>query len=68
MTTILEARTHGLDDVKDSQDITENKGYDLEETATLDRVSHYVNLPRVQAIRKFWRLFLVGIMVASAGM
>lgn len=68
MTTISDTQTHVLDDIKDSQEITEDKGHDLEEAATLDLVSHHANLSRVQAMRKFWRLFLVGIMVASAGM
>lgn len=68
MTAILDARARSLEDVKDSQEIVENKDHELEETATLDLVSNYADLPRGQAMRKFWRLFLIGVMVASAGM
>jgi hypothetical protein len=31
-------------------------------------VSHYARLTRGAAIRKFWRLFLIGLSVSVAGM
>ena len=33
-----------------------------------DLVSNYDQLSKHHALRKFWRLFLVGILVASAGL
>jgi len=40
------------------------------ESAAVDNVlvSKYADLTRSQAIRKFWRLFVIGVAVASAGM
>ena len=41
---------------------------DIDATAETVLVSNYARLTRSQAIKKFWRLFAIGVAVASAGM
>jgi hypothetical protein len=57
------------DDFKDDIQMTENIDSKVDETeTTIDLVSNYDNLTKQQALRKFWHLFLVGMLVASAGL
>lgn len=68
MTAIPQAQARSLEDVKDTNEMVETKALEHEETAITELVSNYASLTRSEALRKFWRLFAIGIAVASAGM
>lgn len=58
-------------ELKDIDEKVESKPIELEQQTQVDDsqlLSHYADLPRGTMIRKFHRLFLIGIAVASAGM
>jgi hypothetical protein len=57
-------------DHKEDVEMYENKAEQdqVDQSQPLDLVSNYAALPRAQAMRKFWRLFLMGILVTSAGL
>lgn len=53
------------EDQKYDDDLVEKVPVEVEPPAL---VSNYAALPRGQIIRKFWRLFITGVLVTSAGM
>jgi hypothetical protein len=68
MTALPHSQAASLEDTKDAQEMMENKEILQEEEGALDLVSNYANMPRGEAMRKFWRLTLWGMLVTSAGM
>jgi hypothetical protein len=56
-------------DLKEEVEMDELKaGQDQLDQAQIDLVSNYASMPRTPAVRKFWRLFLMGVLVTSAGL
>lgn len=57
-------------DHKDDTEMYENKAEQdqHDQSQPIDLVSNYAAMPRAQAMRLFWRLFLMGILVTSAGL
>jgi hypothetical protein len=60
---------HMFDHKEDTQMYESKAEQDqLEQSQPIDLVSNHAAMSRPQAIRKFWRLFLMGILVTSAGL
>ena len=59
-----------MSDLKEETEMYESKAEQdqLEHAQPIDLVSNYATLPRARAIRKFWHLFLMGVLVTSAGL
>jgi hypothetical protein len=56
-------------DLKEEVEMDEIKaGQEQADHTQIDLVSNYASMPRTPAIRKFWRLFLMGVLVTSAGL
>lgn len=68
------AHDQSIDKERDIDEKIESRPVELEDVHAIagaaggQLVSHYAEMPRGQMIRKFWRLFLIGVGVASAGM
>lgn len=69
MSVVPQAQALSFEEKKDADEMLDHKdAIEHEEVGTPDLVSHFANMPRGQAIRKFWRVFLIWILITSAGM
>jgi hypothetical protein len=70
MATSTPAQDIHTSDLKEEVEMDELKAgqQDQPDHTQIDLVSSYASMPRTPAIRKFWRLFLMGVLVTSAGL